>query len=58
MLQEMYEVYNPTTGSIFTNFVLRSPLEKVWAMSELVKLFVACDKVCDMIILCSAMRLT
>jgi hypothetical protein len=41
----MYEVYNPTTGSIFTNFALRTPLEKAQMMNDLVVLFIASDKV-------------
>ncbi|CAO2654407.1 Nn.00g111400.m01.CDS01 [Neocucurbitaria sp. VM-36] len=44
MLQELYGVYNPTTGSIFTNFALRRGLEKDHIMSNLMALFVACDK--------------
>lgn len=47
MLQEMYEVYNPTTGSVFTNFALRRAFEKECVMSDLLALFIACDKVCE-----------
>lgn len=46
MLEEIYEVYNSTTGSIFTNFGLLREIEKEQIMSELLALFVACDKVC------------
>lgn len=45
MLQEIYRVYNPTTGSIFTNFALRRALEKDRVVSDLLGLFVASDKV-------------
>jgi histone acetyltransferase HTATIP len=45
MLQELYNVYNPTTGSIFTNFALRRQIEKESVMKNLLELFVACDKV-------------
>jgi histone acetyltransferase HTATIP len=45
MLQELYNVYNPTTGSIFTNFALRHEIEKESVMSNLLDLFAACDKV-------------
>jgi histone acetyltransferase HTATIP len=45
LLDEMYEVYNPTTGSIFTNFALRTPMEKAQIMNDLVVLFIASDKV-------------
>ncbi|KAL6156788.1 hypothetical protein ACJQWK_06584 [Exserohilum turcicum] len=44
MLQEMYQVYNPTTGSIFTNFALQPAIEKDRIMGNLLALFVACDK--------------
>jgi histone acetyltransferase HTATIP len=44
MLQELYNVYNPTTGSIFTNFALRCEVEKESVMSNLLDLFAACDK--------------
>ena len=45
MLQEIYEVYNSTTGSIFTNFALRREMEKERIMTDLLALFVASDKV-------------
>jgi histone acetyltransferase HTATIP len=45
MLQELYNVYNPTTGSIFTNFALRREIEKEFVMKNLLELFIACDKV-------------
>ena len=45
MLQELYEVYNPTTGSIFTSFALRQEVEKEAVMDRLLALFIACDKV-------------
>ena len=45
LLDEMHEVYNPTTGSIFTNFALRIPTEKTQIMNDLVVLFIASDKV-------------
>jgi histone acetyltransferase HTATIP len=45
MLQEIYEVYNPTTGSIFINFALRRAMEKDRVMQDLLALFIACDKV-------------
>jgi hypothetical protein len=45
MLKELYNIYNPTTGSIFTNFALRREIEKESVMSSLLMLFIACDKV-------------
>jgi hypothetical protein len=45
MLKELYNVYNPTTGSIFTNFALRQEMEKEFVMNSLLALFIACDKV-------------
>lgn len=45
MLRELYEVYNSSTGSIFTGFALCSMAEKDLIMTELLALFVACDKV-------------
>ncbi|KAF1835042.1 hypothetical protein BDW02DRAFT_310501 [Decorospora gaudefroyi] len=44
LLQEMYEVYNPTTGSIFANFALRRAIEKEQVMDNLAALFIASDK--------------
>ena len=44
LLQEIYEVYNPTTGSIITNFALRRAMEKDRVMTDLLALFVAADK--------------
>ncbi|KAF2028755.1 histone acetyltransferase MYST2 [Setomelanomma holmii] len=44
MLQELYGVYNPTTGSIFANFALRREIEKESVMNNLLALFVTCDK--------------
>jgi histone acetyltransferase HTATIP len=45
MLKELYGVYNPTTGSIFTNFARRRDIEKESVMKNLLALFIACDKV-------------
>jgi histone acetyltransferase HTATIP len=45
MLKELYNEYNPTTGSIFTNFALRQEMEKEFVMNSLLALFIACDKV-------------
>jgi hypothetical protein len=45
LLDEMYGVYNPTTGSLFTNFALRMEMEKERLMSQLLDLFLAADKV-------------
>jgi len=45
LLDEMYGVYNPTTGSIFTNFALRMEIEKELIMNQLLDLFIAADKV-------------
>ncbi|KAG9389324.1 hypothetical protein A1F94_002217 [Pyrenophora tritici-repentis] len=44
MLQEIYEVYNSTTSSIFTSFALRREMEKDRVMMDLLALFVAFDK--------------
>ncbi|EUC46617.1 hypothetical protein COCMIDRAFT_35729 [Bipolaris oryzae ATCC 44560] len=44
MLKEIYGVYNPTTGSIFSKFALRNAFEKDCIMRDLLALFVACDK--------------
>lgn len=45
LLDEMYETYNSTTGSLFTNFALRLEIEKERSMTQLLDLFIACDKV-------------
>jgi histone acetyltransferase HTATIP len=45
LLDEMYEVYNPTTGSIFTNFAGKISIDKEQIMNDLVVLFIASDKV-------------
>jgi len=45
LLDEMYGVYNTTTGSIFTNFALRMEIEKELMMNQLLDLFIAADKV-------------
>ncbi|KAL1793826.1 hypothetical protein ACET3X_007247 [Alternaria dauci] len=44
LLDEMYGVYNPTTGSLFTNFVPRKEIEKEHMMNQLLHLFIAADK--------------
>ncbi|CAA9957324.1 BTB domain containing protein [Pyrenophora teres f. maculata] len=44
MLQEIYEVYNSTTGSIFTSFALLREMEKERVIRDLLALFVASDK--------------
>ncbi|KAI4639122.1 uncharacterized protein J4E78_011010 [Alternaria triticimaculans] len=44
LLDEMYGVYNPTTGSIFTNFAPRMEIEKEQMMNQLLDLFIAADK--------------
>jgi histone acetyltransferase HTATIP len=44
LLQEIYGVYNPTTGSIFTSFALRRALEKDHIITNLLALFIAADK--------------
>jgi hypothetical protein len=49
LLDEMYGVYNPTTGSIFTNFVPRKAIEKEHMFNRLLDLFIAADKVCHAI---------
>jgi hypothetical protein len=45
----MYGVYNPTTGSIFTNFALRMEIEKERMMNQLLDLFIAADKVSSLV---------
>jgi histone acetyltransferase HTATIP len=45
MLDEMYDTYNSTTGSLFTGFVLRPEMEKERVLNDLLDLFVATDKV-------------
>jgi histone acetyltransferase HTATIP len=45
MLDETYETYKSTTGSLFTGFVLRSDMEKERVLNDLLDLFVASDKV-------------
>jgi histone acetyltransferase HTATIP len=45
LLDEMYGVYNSTTGSLFTGFVLRSETEKERLLNDLLNLFIAADKV-------------
>lgn len=49
LLDEMYGVYSPTTGSIFTNFIPRKAIEKEHMLNQLLDLFVAADKVCHTI---------
>jgi histone acetyltransferase HTATIP len=49
LLDEMYGVYNPTTGSIFTSFAPRKEIEKEHMLNQLLDLFVAADKVCHAI---------
>lgn len=49
LLDEMYGVYNPTTGFIFTNFALRMEIEKELMMNQLLDLFIAADKVTSLI---------
>lgn len=49
LLDEMYGVYNPTTGSIFTNFAPRKEIEKEHILNQLLDLFVSADKVCHTI---------
>ncbi|KAF2819524.1 hypothetical protein CC86DRAFT_362358 [Ophiobolus disseminans] len=44
MLQELYNAYNPTTGSIFTSFALQREMEKEAIMVRLLALFIASDK--------------
>jgi hypothetical protein len=41
----MYDTYNSTTGSIFTNFALCPCIEKERIMAQLLDLFIASDKV-------------
>ena len=45
LLDEMYDTYNSTTGSLFTGFALRSEREKERVLSDLLGLFIASDKV-------------
>jgi histone acetyltransferase HTATIP len=45
LLDEMYGVYNSTTGSLFTGFALRSEMEKERLLNDLLDLFIAADKV-------------
>jgi histone acetyltransferase HTATIP len=45
LLQELYGVYNPATGSIFTSFAMQRELEKEAVMNNLLALFIAADKV-------------
>ena len=49
LLDEMYGVYNPTTGLIFTNFLPRKAIEKEHMFDRLIDLFIAADKVCHAI---------
>jgi histone acetyltransferase HTATIP len=49
LLDEMYGVYNPTTGSIFTSFAPRKEIEKEHMLNQLLDLFVAANKVCHAI---------
>jgi histone acetyltransferase HTATIP len=49
LLDEMYGVYNPTIGSIFTNFIPRKAIEKEHMFNRLIDLFIAADKVCHAI---------
>ncbi|KAJ4991436.1 BTB/POZ domain-containing protein [Stagonosporopsis vannaccii] len=44
LLDEMYDTYNNTTGSLFTGFVLRSELEKERMLKDLLDIFIAADK--------------
>ncbi|KAJ4383251.1 hypothetical protein N0V86_001296 [Didymella sp. IMI 355093] len=44
MLDEIYGTYNSTTGSLFTDFVLRSEIEKERVLNDLLDLFIAADK--------------
>ncbi|KAF9696533.1 hypothetical protein EKO04_005325 [Ascochyta lentis] len=44
LLDEMYDTYNSTTGSLFTNFALRPEMEKERALNDLLDLFIASDK--------------
>ena len=45
LLQEIYGVYNPTTGSLFISFALRRAMEKEVVMADLLCLFLTADKV-------------
>ncbi|OAG15152.1 hypothetical protein CC77DRAFT_1080363 [Alternaria alternata] len=44
LLDEMYGVYNPTTGSILTNFAPCKEIEKEHMLNRLLDLFIAADK--------------
>ncbi|KAH7410362.1 hypothetical protein DE146DRAFT_675082 [Phaeosphaeria sp. MPI-PUGE-AT-0046c] len=44
LLDEIYDTYNSTTGSVFTNFALRPEMEKEQAVAQLLDLFIASDK--------------
>ncbi|KAJ8113355.1 hypothetical protein OPT61_g4493 [Boeremia exigua] len=44
LLDEMYDTYNSTTGSLFTGFALRSEMEKERIINDLLDLFIAADK--------------
>jgi histone acetyltransferase HTATIP len=45
LLEELYGVTNATTGSLFKGFALQSEEEKDQALTDLVELFIAADKV-------------
>jgi histone acetyltransferase HTATIP len=45
LLDELYDTYNSTIGSIFTNFALCPEIEKERGMAQLLDLFIASDKV-------------
>ena len=45
LLTELYNVKGQFTGSLFTGFALKREMKKECTMDELVKLFIACDKV-------------
>ncbi len=45
LLDEMYDTYNSTTGSLFSGFALRTEMEKEQVMNDLLHLFIAADKV-------------
>jgi hypothetical protein len=49
LLDEMYGVYNPTTGSILTNFAPCKEIEEEHMLNQLLDLFIAADKVCHAI---------
>ena len=48
LLDELYDTYNSTTGSLFTGFALRSKLEKERILNDLLDVFIASDKVCSL----------